>query len=134
MSATLNDCRESPSLLGLTSPMLDLWLTDKSDFPEMDTWLPKLQFALDGGAALLVSVQHLYTFLDEHIGLCKLIERVLRVLFSTKPRDQYSGTLGPSESLDLELCRWQESLPECLKWNRWEPTTIPLPTSTASLQ
>lgn len=78
--------------------------------------------------------EKLVTGFSEHIKLSKLIEKMICVLFSRKqaPADN-TTTMSVIDDLDLQLCRWQESLPDCVKWNRWEPPTTSLPPSVAAL-
>ncbi|RSM15188.1 hypothetical protein CDV31_005122 [Fusarium ambrosium] len=103
------------------------------DFPDMAPWLPAgvdISRMLEPGS--LGGRERLITSFSEHILLSKTIERILCTLFSRKSVASGETGLTLTDDLDLELCRWQESLPDCIKWNRWEtPTTSLLPSVAA---
>ncbi|KAM5359940.1 hypothetical protein ACJZ2D_014089 [Fusarium nematophilum] len=104
------------------------------DFPHMAPWLPAgvdLSRMLEPGS--IGRRERLITSFSEHILLSKLIERILCTLFSRKSTATRLDGLSPTDNLDLDLCRWQESLPDCIKWNRWEPPTTSLLPSVAAL-
>lgn len=48
--------------------------------------------------------------------------------------DGSAGSASILDALNLDLCRWQETLPGGLKWNKWEPSTKPLLPHVAALQ
>ncbi|KPM42497.1 hypothetical protein AK830_g4036 [Neonectria ditissima] len=104
------------------------------DLPEMIPWLPAgadvSQMHETGSRGR--SERSMACF-SEHIRLSKFIEGVLCTLFSSKFRAHELSGLSPIDNLDLSLCRWQESLPDCIKWNRWEPPSAPLLPSVAAL-
>ncbi|KAM6505526.1 hypothetical protein FSOLCH5_013702 [Fusarium solani] len=104
------------------------------DFPDMAPWLPAgvdISRMLEPGS--FGSRERLITSFSEHILLSKSIERILCTLFSRKSAANGIAGLTLTDDLDLELCRWQESLPDCIKWNRWEPPTTSLLPSVAAL-
>jgi hypothetical protein len=113
-------------------------LTKASDFPEMDAWLPAGARAHRGEGDDEeddVSVtQPLVPCFQVQIGLSKIIERMLSTLFSTRSNLDDLGRRVCIDTLNLDLCRWQESLPDCTKWNKWEPANSPLKPSVAALQ
>ncbi|KAK7417452.1 hypothetical protein QQX98_004572 [Neonectria punicea] len=107
------------------------------DFPEMDAWL-------SAGIKMPASDQHptgdgstaqpLVLCFKEQIVLSKIIERMLATLFSTRSNLDSLGRRVCIDTLNLDMCRWQESLPDSAKWNRWEPPKAPLLPSVAALQ
>ncbi|KAK8233202.1 fungal-specific transcription factor domain-containing protein [Phyllosticta capitalensis] len=74
------------------------------DLPEMAPWLPAgLEFE-----SALPSFQSL-------VELAKIIQRMLT---------KYAVGADVLDSLNLDLHRWQESLPDSLKWNKWATTNL----------
>ncbi|KAF5527928.1 putative transcriptional regulatory protein [Colletotrichum aenigma] len=102
------------------------------DFPEMAPWLPAGIAAYDGRFAD-ISPLPLVPCFKEQIRLSKIIEKMLSKLFSTKSNLEGLRRQACLDSLNFELCSWYEALPECAKWNRWEPPSTPLIPSVAAL-
>ncbi|KAF4466941.1 transcription factor [Fusarium albosuccineum] len=104
------------------------------DFPNMATWLPagvNISRMIEPGSSN--RSEGLITTFSQHVFLCKLIEKMLSTLLSRSSTANDLRRLSPSDDLELEFCRWQESLPDCIKWNRWEPPTTSLLPSVAAL-
>lgn len=97
----------------------------------MGPWLPAGLAVYDGRIG---AVNPLIPCFKEHMRLSKIIEKMLCKLFSTKSNLDALGRQSCMDSLNIELCAWYEALPECAKWNRWEPPSTPLISSVAALQ
>ncbi|KAF0324443.1 transcription factor [Colletotrichum asianum] len=102
------------------------------DFPEMAPWLPAGIAVYDGRFADINPLPLVPCF-KEQIRLSKIIEKMLTKLFSTKSNLEGLGRQACLDSLNFELCSWYEALPECAKWNKWEPPSTPLIPSVAAL-
>ncbi|KAL3295967.1 TEA1-TY1 enhancer activator [Colletotrichum asianum] len=102
------------------------------DFPEMAPWLPAGIAVYDGRFANINPLPLVPCF-KEQIRLSKIIEKMLTKLFSTKSNLEGLGRQACLDSLNFELCSWYEALPECAKWNKWEPPSTPLIPSVAAL-
>ncbi|KAL0765821.1 hypothetical protein CaCOL14_011561 [Colletotrichum acutatum] len=100
------------------------------DFPEMKPWLPAGFSDYDGGFG---AVNPLIPCFKEQIRLSKVIEKMLSKLFSTKSSLEGLGRQSCIDSFNFELCSWYEALPDCAKWNRWEPPSTLLIPSVAAL-
>ncbi len=108
-----------------------LLISDGRDFPEMESWLPAGHTDLAG----LQSAQTLIPCFQEQVTLSKVIEHMCSALFS--PKAPSADTLGHGshrEIINLKFLQWEKSLPECVQWNRWKPSTDHLPPSVAALQ
>lgn len=73
------------------------------------------------------------------IGLSKIIESVLTLVFSTKmiksPRKELvMKRITSVEELNVRLFHWHSALPEDLTWNQWTPSTQSLSPPAAILQ
>lgn len=101
-----------------------------SDFPEMDALLP-LGFSSQQGD--FGEGNPLVPCFKNQIQLSKIMERMLSTIFSSRTNDSRSHQ-AQLDYLNLELSRWQESLPDCAKWNKWEPPSSTLIPSVAALQ
>lgn len=97
----------------------------------MGPWLPAGFADYDGISG---SVNPLIPCFREQIRLSKTVEKMLSKLFSTKSNLEGLGRQSCLDSLNIELCAWYEALPECAKWNKWEPPSSPLIPSVAALQ
>lgn len=101
-----------------------------SDFPEMEPWLPagapSSQYGQNGFVLLV-------PYFQEQIRLSKILESILSTLSSAKNGHEF-GRQASYDHLNLELHRWQASLPESARWNKWEPPSTPLIPSVAALQ
>ncbi|KAL1869590.1 hypothetical protein Daus18300_005444 [Diaporthe australafricana] len=100
-------------------------------FSGMGPWLPAGFADCDGGIG---TVNPLIPCFKEQIRLSKVVEKMLSKLFSTKSTLEGLGRQSCLDSLNIELCAWYETLPECAKWNKWEPPSTPLIPSVAALQ
>ncbi|UQC86306.1 uncharacterized protein CLUP02_11806 [Colletotrichum lupini] len=100
------------------------------DFPEMKPWLSAGFSDYDGEFDV---VNPLIPCFKEQIRLSKIIEKMLSKLFSTKSSLEGIGRQSCLDSLNFELCSWYEALPDCAKWNRWEPSSTLLIPSVAAL-
>lgn len=97
----------------------------------MGPWLPAGFADHDGSSG---AVNPLIPCFKEQIRLSKIIEKMLCKLFSTNSNLEGLGRQSCLDSLNIELCAWYEALPECAKWNKWEPPSTPLIPSVAALQ
>lgn len=97
----------------------------------MGPWLPAGFTAYDGDVG---AVNPLIPCFREQIRLSEIIEKMLSNLFSTKSNLDGFGRQSCLDSLNFELCAWYEALPDCAKWNKWEPSSTPLILSVAALQ
>ncbi|KAL0930093.1 transcription factor [Colletotrichum truncatum] len=100
------------------------------DFPEMKPWLPA---GFDDCNSGLGDVNPLIPCFKAQIGLSKIIENMLSKLFSAKASLKGLGRQTCLDDINLALCKWYEELPNCVKWNRWEPTSNILIPSVAAL-
>ncbi|KAH7180288.1 hypothetical protein DER46DRAFT_1006 [Fusarium sp. MPI-SDFR-AT-0072] len=70
---------------------------------------------------------------QKQIELSKIIEQILAALSSQSAAQDSFAYCGHLDKLNLELSRWETSLPQCAQWNKWEsPSTLLIP-SVASL-
>ncbi|KAH6975116.1 fungal-specific transcription factor domain-containing protein [Ilyonectria sp. MPI-CAGE-AT-0026] len=99
------------------------------DFPEMDALLP-LGFSSQQGD--FGEGNPLVPCFKNQIQLSRIMERMLSTIFSSRTNDSRSHQ-AQLDYLNLELSRWQESLPDCAKWNKWEPPSSTLIPSVAAL-
>lgn len=97
----------------------------------MGPWLPAGFTVHDGDVG---AVNPLIPCFREQIRLSEIIEKMLSKLFSTKSNLDGLGRQSCLDTLNVELCAWYEALPECAKWNMWEPPSTPLILSVAALQ
>lgn len=97
----------------------------------MKPWLPVGFADYDGKFG---AVNPLIPCFKEQIRLSKVIEKMLSKLFSAKSKLEGLGRQSCFINLNFELCSWYEALPECAKWNKWQPTSTPLIPSVAALQ
>lgn len=100
------------------------------DLPEMGPWLPAGFAYYDGSSG---AVNPLIPCFKEQTRLSKIVEKMLSKLFSTKSNLEGLGRQSCLDSLNIELCAWYEALPECAKWNKWEPPSTPLIPCVAAL-
>ena len=70
----------------------------------------------------------------EQIRLSRTVETMLTKLFSPTTKLTTAGRRSCVEALNLNLHRWQASLPSNVQWNRWEAASAPLNPSVAALQ
>ncbi|KAH6997389.1 hypothetical protein EDB80DRAFT_883533 [Ilyonectria destructans] len=66
------------------------------------------------------SAQPLVLCSKEKIVLSKIIERMVSTLFSTRSNLDSLGRRVCIDTLGLDTCRWQESLPDSIRRNKWE--------------
>lgn len=97
----------------------------------MGPWLPAGFADYDGSSG---AVNPLIPCFKEQIRLSKIVEKMLSKLFSTKSNLEGLGRQSCLDSLNIELCAWYEALPDCAKWNKWEPPSTPLIPCVAALQ
>lgn len=102
-----------------------------SDFPELEHWLSIGFNSRDGDFG---EPKPLVPCFQKHIELARIIEQVLATLSSSRRTQDSRSYQASLDSLNLELSRWQASLPDCAKWNRWEAVSAPLTPSVAALQ
>ncbi|KAK8164668.1 fungal-specific transcription factor domain-containing protein [Phyllosticta citrichinensis] len=106
---------------GMVEPMDKL-----PDFPEMAPWLPTGLEQFQNETEPTTVPQLLPSF-QSLVELAKIIQRMLTKYFSANEKSADGQSASQSQmfldSLNLDLHRWQESLPDPLKWNKWEPTT-----------
>lgn len=106
-------------------------LTLSRDFADMEPWLPAgaSQSATDisGSGGLVLTLR-------EQIRLSRTIETMLTKLFSPTTKLTLTSRRSCVEALNLNLHRWQASLPANVQWNRWEAASAPLNPSVAALQ
>ncbi|KAJ4263403.1 hypothetical protein NW762_006222 [Fusarium torreyae] len=101
------------------------------DFPELEFWLPIDLYNLQGDFG---DMKPLVPCFQKQVELSKIIEQMLGTISSTSKAQDSRAHRGHLEKLNLELSRWETSLPQYVKWNRWEaPSTLLIP-SVASLQ
>ncbi|CAJ0544995.1 Ff.00g084950.m01.CDS01 [Fusarium sp. VM40] len=100
------------------------------DFPEFELWLP---IGFDSQQGDFGETKPLVPCFQKQIELSKIIEQILGTLSSLKTAQDSLIYRGHLDKLNLELSRWEISLPECAQWNKWEtPSTLLIP-SVASL-
>ncbi|KAI5460498.1 fungal-specific transcription factor domain-containing protein [Mariannaea sp. PMI_226] len=101
------------------------------DFPELEYWLP---IGFDSQQGDFGETKPLVPCFQKQIELSRIIEQMLVTISSSSRKAQdpraYQASL---ESLNMEMTRWQTSLPDCAKWNKWEPSSALLIPSVAGL-
>ncbi|KAH8886130.1 hypothetical protein GQ53DRAFT_750889 [Thozetella sp. PMI_491] len=80
------------------------------------------------------SSQPLLPCFQQQIALSIIVERMLTTLFTLKVHASGLSRRSHLEALDLEFYRWQEALPVCAKWNKWDLSSSSLLPSVAALQ
>lgn len=68
------------------------------------------------------------------IGLAKAVQHILTKLFTANQNPEGFRRKACIDTLEFELSRWESSLDESLKWNKWNPTSTPLIPNVAALQ
>lgn len=107
----------------------------RRDLPDIESWLPA-----DMDTAKTYNPCHDHrrnqcsTSFQEQRRLCQIIEKMLSLVFSARFNSACSSKKTCIDTINLELCRWQESLPNTVKCNKWEPSNTTLMMSVAALQ
>lgn len=96
----------------------------------MAAWGPEGFYAEDSTKS---SAMTLVPSFQTQIELAKIIQKILIQLFSAKRNPHDPNRKAIIEALGLELSRWEASLDETLRWNRWQPSHTKLIPSTAAL-
>ncbi|KAG7421526.1 putative transcriptional regulatory protein [Fusarium oxysporum f. sp. rapae] len=100
------------------------------DFPELELWLP---IGFDSQKGDFGETKPMVPCFQKQIELSKIIEQILAALSSQSAAQDSFAYCGHLDKLNLELSRWETSLPQCAQWNKWEsPSTLLIP-SVASL-
>lgn len=88
----------------------------------MEYWRPA-GFSEDGVEAAGSSSN--IPYIHEQIRLSRIVERMMATMFS--PRAKHDGISRRSslDSLNLELSRWKEFLPDFARWTRWDLASTP---------
>ena len=100
----------------------------------MAPWLPA-GFDERDGSEFSPTAHPLVLCFQNTIQLTTILRRFLTHSMSIDDSAE-GGHIHPAvlNRVNLDLCRWQESLPDILRWNKWEPTTKPLKPVVAALQ
>ncbi|KAF5026455.1 hypothetical protein F66182_1442 [Fusarium sp. NRRL 66182] len=101
------------------------------DFPELELWLP---IGFDSQRGDFGETKPLVPCFQKQVELSKMIEQLLATLSSQRKVQDSRVYRGYLDKLNLELSRWETSLPQCAQWNKWETPSTPLIPSVASLQ
>lgn len=102
------------------------------DFPEMAIWLP---VGYQDDEDMSDGAQPLIPSFKSHIELARITQRMLDQLYSA-----HHSNLGAArrrtliDSVNVDLCRWEDSLREAIKWNKWRPANEKLVPTVAALQ
>ncbi len=97
----------------------------------MVPWLSVgLEFNEDG----MDSPRPLIPSFRAQIDLAKIIQRMLAQLYSAKGNLERVHRQACIDALSLELSRWESSLDESLKWNKWQSTSAALVPNVAALK
>lgn len=106
-------------------------MTARRDFPEMDAWLP---VGFEDKEQSSANARTLIPSFQMQIRLATIMQRMLGQLFSAKCNLSGRPRNACIDDLNLDLCRWETSLVKPLQWNRWQPTSVILPPTVATLQ
>ncbi|KAM0425355.1 hypothetical protein ACHAPT_009411 [Fusarium lateritium] len=101
------------------------------DFPELEYWLP---IGFDSQQGDFGETKPLVPCFQKQAELSRIIEQMLAKISSSRIAQGSRIYQSCLESLNLDMARWQTSLPDCAKWNRWEPPSALLIPSVAALQ
>ena len=100
----------------------------------MAPWLPA-GFDDRDDAVLLPFAHPLVPCFQKTIELTTILRRFLtHSILKNNSKDTSNSNVAILGSVNLDLCRWQESLPDFLRWNKWESTTKLLMPVVAALQ
>lgn len=94
-------------------------------------WLPAGYTEHDKGTSGTTILVQCFT---EQVSLCHLVETMLSKLFCSKQSVDGVGRQALVDSLNLQLCRWETSLPKQVQWNRWEVASTDLLPNVLALQ
>lgn len=63
-------------------------------------------------------------FVQEQIRLSRIVESMMTILFPLRINQDAISRTSNLDKLNLELLRWQESLPSFAKWTRWDMANL----------
>lgn len=100
----------------------------------MAPWLPAGFDDRDDG--LVTDHAHpLVPCFQKTVQLTTIVRRFLTHSTSKSDLEDASHTnIAILGAINLDLCRWQESLPDFLRWNKWESTAKSMMPVVAALQ
>ncbi|KAJ3549669.1 hypothetical protein NM208_g386 [Fusarium decemcellulare] len=100
------------------------------DFPELEYWLP---IGFDSQQGDFGDTKPLVPCFQKQVELSRVIEQMLGTISSSRKTQDSRAYQTSLDNLNLEMSRWQTSLPDCAKWNKWEATSTLLIPSVAAL-
>lgn len=101
------------------------------DYPSMAKWLP---VGLDEAGSAHSKMRPLIPSFRAQIGLARVIQHILTKLYTANQNPEGFRRKTCIDALEFELSRWDSSLEESLKWNKWQPTSTFMIPNVAALQ
>ncbi|KAF9873440.1 transcription factor [Colletotrichum karsti] len=92
--------------------------------PEMALWRP---VGFDNDYTEFTKATSMIPYLHEQIRLSRIIERMMSTLFSPRSHLDAISRRICFDNINLELNRWRETLPDFAKWQKWGPSSKPIP-------